>query len=107
MAQAPLKSSQAKISPTKRPPHSSSTSSHRVAKPQAKKGGRAIAPKKTTLVRARTMTRKLSAGLTAKTEQMLGARAGHLELLGQGRKKGVEANKIKKLKKMMVKKKTK
>ena len=52
-----------------------------------KKGGRTVAPKKLGLIKAQKMTKKVSGGLTAQTEKMLGARAGHLELLGQGGKK--------------------
>jgi hypothetical protein len=33
------------------------------------------------------ITKKYSAGMVAKTEAMLGARAGHLELIGKGRDK--------------------
>lgn len=32
------------------------------------------------------LQKKFTAGMVAKTEQMLGARAGHLELIGKGRK---------------------
>ena len=52
-----------------------------------KKGGRTIAPKKNNLRKQQKITKKLSAGLTAETEKMLGERAGHLEMLGSGRKK--------------------
>ncbi len=34
--------------------------------------------------------KKFSSGLTAKTEAMLGERAGHLELIGPGKKKGAD-----------------
>lgn len=51
-----------------------------------KKGHRNVAPKKANLIKAQKMTKKLSGGLTAQTEKMLGARAGHLEMLGQGGK---------------------
>jgi hypothetical protein len=51
-----------------------------------------VAPKKANLIKAQKMTKKLSGGLTAQTEKMLGARAGHLEMLGQGgKKRSVEA----------------
>ncbi|KAJ9603557.1 hypothetical protein H2200_011743 [Cladophialophora chaetospira] len=53
-----------------------------------KKGSRTITPKKAKLVKQAKLNKKFTAGLTAKTEAMLGARAGHLELLGQGKKKG-------------------
>ncbi|KAG5952016.1 hypothetical protein E4U53_001788 [Claviceps sorghi] len=35
--------------------------------------------------------RKFTAGLTAKTEALLGERAGHLELIGEGKKGGRKA----------------
>jgi hypothetical protein len=54
---------------------------------KTKKGGRTVPPKKLNLIKAQKMTKKLSGGLTAQTEKMLGARAGHLEMLGQGGKK--------------------
>ena len=59
-----------------------------------KKGHRTVAPKKANLIKAQKMTKKVSGGLTAQTERMLGARAGHLEMLGSGGKKGrsVEGN---------------
>lgn len=53
-----------------------------------KKGTRSITPKKARLLKQNKINKKYTAGLTAKTEAMLGQRAGHLELLGQGRKKG-------------------
>ncbi|KAF7510043.1 hypothetical protein GJ744_007147 [Endocarpon pusillum] len=52
-----------------------------------KKGARTIAPKKTFLVKQQKMTKSFSAGLTAKTEKMLGEKVGHLEMLGVGKKK--------------------
>ena len=45
-------------------------------------------PKKTKLIRAQTINKKFTSGLTAQTERMLGERAGHLEMIGKGRKKG-------------------
>lgn len=51
-----------------------------------KKGSRSITPKKAKLVKQAKLNKKFTAGLTAKTEAMLGARAGHLEMLGQGKK---------------------
>ncbi|EPE02165.1 kinetochore protein [Ophiostoma piceae UAMH 11346] len=36
------------------------------------------------------MMKKFSAGVGAKTEAMLGERAGHLELIGPGKKKGAD-----------------
>ncbi|KAL2430277.1 hypothetical protein ABEF95_003512 [Exophiala dermatitidis] len=52
-----------------------------------KKGSRTITPKKAKLLKQAKLNKKFTAGLTAKTEAMLGERAGHLEMLGQGRKK--------------------
>lgn len=51
-----------------------------------KKGSRSIAPKKAALAKQQKLTKKLSAGLTAKTEKMLGEKAGHLEMLSGGKK---------------------
>ena len=52
-----------------------------------KKGARTIAPKKISLMKQQKMTKKFSAGLTAKTEKMLGEKVGHLEMLGGGKTK--------------------
>ena len=80
MAQGALKS---KPRPSTKPTHHSSSSRNRITK----KGGRTVAPKKLSLIKAQKMTKKHSGGLTTQTEKMLGARAGHLEMLGQGGKK--------------------
>lgn len=56
----------------------------RVIKPKSSKGGKASADK---------MMRRLNAGLTAKTEKILGERAGHLELIGAGRDRSANAKK--------------
>lgn len=54
-------------------------------KPQpAKKGARVAKSKKGSA--ADKLQRKLAAGITAKTERLLGERAGHLELIGPGKK---------------------
>ncbi|ODM23883.1 UPF0390 protein [Aspergillus cristatus] len=63
-----------------------STKSKRPAALGPKPGPRQIAPKKNTLVKQQKMTRKLTAGYTAKTERSLAAKAGHLELLAGGKK---------------------
>lgn len=77
MAQGAVKSkSKAKPSST------SSQTPRRITK----KGSRFIAPKKVTLAKQQKASKKLSAGLIAKTEKMLGERAGHLELLTGGKK---------------------
>lgn len=47
-----------------------------------KKGSRAIRPKKASLVRQAKLNKKLAGSLIVDTEKMLGARAGHLEMLG-------------------------
>jgi Protein of unknown function (DUF2462) len=39
------------------------------------------------------MTKKISAGLTAKTEATLAQKAGHLELLAGGKKRGENTEK--------------
>jgi hypothetical protein len=75
MAQGPIKSK-------------SSTAKYSNPSKITKKGSRAITPKKAKLLAQAKMNKKFSGQLTAKTEQMLGAKAGHLEILGQGRKKG-------------------
>ncbi|KAK2749684.1 hypothetical protein FQN57_005906 [Myotisia sp. PD_48] len=54
-----------------------------------KKGARKIAPKKATLVKQQKLIKKLSSGLTAKTERSLAQRAGHLEML-KGTRKDIE-----------------
>jgi hypothetical protein len=59
----------------------------RANKPQAsstKKGARVFKAKKGNT--ADKNTRKYSAGITNMTERLLGARAGHLELIGPGKK---------------------
>jgi len=56
-----------------------------------KKGSRTITPKKAKLRQQAKITKKYTAGLTAKTEAMLGQRAGHLEMLDQGKKKNTSA----------------
>jgi hypothetical protein len=68
-------------------PKPSAKTSHASRAGITKKGGRTVAPKKLNLIKAQKMTKKISGGLTAQTEKMLGARAGHLEMLGQGGKK--------------------
>ena len=75
MAQGTIKS---KPRPSSKPSHKSGIT---------KKGGRTVAPKKANLIKAQKITKKLSSGLTAQTEKMLGEKAGHLEMLGQGGKK--------------------
>jgi hypothetical protein len=47
-----------------------------------------ITKKKKAKSSADKFTKKLSAGLITQTEQMLGEKAGHLELIGKGKKHG-------------------
>jgi len=49
----------------------------RVSKPQKPKKAKTSADK---------MQKKLTSGLVAKTEKMLGEKAGHLEMIGKGKK---------------------
>ncbi|TGJ88641.1 hypothetical protein E0Z10_g87 [Xylaria hypoxylon] len=59
----------------------------RANKPQpakTKKGARVAKAKKGST--ADKLQRKLAAGITSKTERLLGERAGHLELIGPGKK---------------------
>jgi hypothetical protein len=58
------------------------------SKQQAKKSG--VGKSKKSKSTADKIQKKFTAGLAARTEQMLGERAGHLELIGKGRKKGAE-----------------
>ncbi len=67
-------------------PSNSCKLSHTSKNGITKKGARTIAPKKTFLMKQQKMTKKFSAGLTAKTEKMLGEKVGHLEMLGGGKK---------------------
>lgn len=56
---------------------------------QLRKGSRVIKPKTKKATRSVTsnkLKKKLSAGIAAKTEELLGERAGHLELIGKGKK---------------------
>lgn len=57
-------------------------------KQNPKKGHRTIAPKKAKLVKQNKITKRYTAGLTGKTERGLAERAGHLEMLGGGKKGG-------------------
>jgi len=55
---------------------------------KSKKGTGIMKPqKKHNKTAADKVTKKYTAGMVAQTEKMLGARAGHLELIGKGRKK--------------------
>ncbi|KAI9673591.1 MAG: hypothetical protein M1817_002227 [Caeruleum heppii] len=74
MPQAPLKKSKAAGSGSRRP---------NVLGP--KKGARTIKPKNAVLVRNRSLLKKHTSGLTAKTEHNLAQKAGHLEMLAGGK----------------------
>ncbi|TDZ67187.1 hypothetical protein CTRI78_v003100 [Colletotrichum trifolii] len=75
MAQGGLKSS-SRPAPTGKPKQKQVKNASRVAKPQKAKHGLA----------ADKMQKKFAAGLVNKTEKLLGERAGHLELIGKGKK---------------------
>ena len=49
-----------------------------------------VKPKKAKATTADKITKKYSAGLIGKTEALLGERAGHLELIGKGKKAKAE-----------------
>ncbi|EJT77602.1 hypothetical protein GGTG_02708 [Gaeumannomyces tritici R3-111a-1] len=55
------------------------------AKP-LKKGARVTKPKKAKPTKADKLVKKYTSGLVNQTEKLLGERAGHLELIGKGRK---------------------
>ena len=62
-------------------------------KQQPKKGARVTKPKKAKSTKADKVIKKFTSGLISKTEAMLGERAGHLELIGKGKKGDVEKKK--------------
>ncbi|KAI0974046.1 hypothetical protein F4678DRAFT_458833 [Xylaria arbuscula] len=72
--------------------------SGRANKPQPpKKGARVVKAKKGKgSSAADKLQRKLAAGITNKTERLLGERAGHLELIGPGKKARKEGDGAKK-----------
>lgn len=61
-------------------------------------GSRVIKPKKSALRKQQAMKKKHTSGLTALTERSLAEKAGHLEMLGGGKKekRKVEGNRVKK-----------
>ncbi|KAJ0387151.1 hypothetical protein COL922a_002933 [Colletotrichum nupharicola] len=79
MAQGGLKSS-SRPAPTGKPKQQKQKNTQRVAKPQKAKKGMA----------ADKMQKKFAAGLVNQTEKLLGERAGHLELIGKGKKAKTE-----------------
>ena len=54
---------------------------------------KAVAKPRKLRTAADRVQRKFTAGLVVKTEKVLGQRAGHLELIGKGKKKGGAADK--------------
>ncbi|KAI0393272.1 hypothetical protein F5Y17DRAFT_433059 [Xylariaceae sp. FL0594] len=73
----------------------SSSVTARKNKPQpTKKGARVCKTKRGSA--ADKLQRKLAAGITTKTEKLLGERAGHLELIGPGKKARGENKDVKK-----------
>jgi hypothetical protein len=71
MAQGAVKKKPSKAAASAKPP------------PQKKGISKPQPPKKTS---AAKMQKKFTSGLIAKTEKLLGERAGHLELIGKGKK---------------------
>lgn len=74
MAQGTIKKSTARAAPPPKAAHS---------KKQASKVKKSMAGHKAP---ASKVTKKFTSGMAARTEAMLGERAGHLELIGQGKK---------------------
>jgi len=72
---------------------SASKSAHSASSGITKKGSRTVTPKKAKLIKQAKINKKFTAGLTAQTEKMLGERAGHLEMLGLGKKKDAQKGK--------------
>ncbi|KAK0384984.1 hypothetical protein NLU13_7462 [Sarocladium strictum] len=58
-----------------------------------KQASRVSKPKKGATTSGDKVRRKFTAGMAAKTEQLLGERAGHLELIGKGKKGKKETKK--------------
>ncbi|KAF2093774.1 hypothetical protein NA57DRAFT_80772 [Rhizodiscina lignyota] len=54
--------------------------------PASKRGARVIKPKKASLIQKQKLVKKHTSGLTAMTERSLAQKAGHLEMLGGGKK---------------------
>ncbi|KAK4226501.1 hypothetical protein QBC38DRAFT_366326 [Podospora fimiseda] len=52
-----------------------------------KQTGSVVKPQKAKKTSTDKVVKKFTSGLTSRTELMLGERAGHLELIGKGRKK--------------------
>jgi len=60
-------------------------------KPQQRRSANVAKSKRTTS--ADKLQKKYAAGLTSRTEKLLGERAGHLELIGKGKKAKLEKGK--------------
>ncbi|KAI0134639.1 hypothetical protein BJ170DRAFT_679521 [Xylariales sp. AK1849] len=67
-------------------PRASGKASSKASTSKTKKGARVAKPKNATT--ADRIQKKYAAGLVARTEKVLGERAGHLEMIGKGRSKG-------------------
>lgn len=81
MAQGQIKKSSASTKPAARSNTNGVTKKHLGTKKS----------KNPKLIKAAKINKKFTSGLTAQTERMLGERAGHLEMIGKGRKKGSDA----------------
>lgn len=81
MAQGQIKKSAASTKPTARSSSNGITKKHLGTKKS----------KNPKLIKVAKINKKFTSGLTAQTERMLGERAGHLEMIGKGRKKGTDA----------------
>lgn len=82
MAQGQVKKSSTSAKPPPRTSNNGVTKKHLGAKN----------PKKAKLIKAAKINKKFTSGLTAQTERMLGEKAGHLEMIGKGRNKGVDSS---------------
>lgn len=61
-----------------------------------KKGSRSINARDTKLQKQAKMNKKLTSGMTAQTERMLGEKAGHLEMIGSKKGSNKEKEGLKK-----------
>lgn len=77
MAQGQIKKSSTSTKPAARSTNSGITKKHLGTKKS----------KNAKIIKAANINKKFTSGLTEQTERMLGARAGHLEMIGKGRKK--------------------
>jgi hypothetical protein len=58
---------------------------------KVQRGNKVIKPKKASLIQGNKLNQKSTAGLAGRTEKMLAAKAGHLEMLKGGKKDRKEA----------------